>query len=273
MEIGKYIDAISMKTKTVIGCKKNDYVEGGILYCGSCHTPKQVKIRFGGDEKIVFCLCKCAEERMQKEEELKNGKDRKVSIKSLRINGIRDIKARRYSFSIAEDTPNIQKCKMYVEKWDEMYKNNNGLLFWGSPGCGKTFAAGCIANALIDQNIPTLVTSFPRILNSFHDKSAVIESMRKFDLVVIDDLGVERQSEYALETVYMVIDERYKADKPMIITTNLQYSEMENPKNIEYARIYDRILGVCVPVFFGEGSRRKKQGKDKLKNAREIFDY
>lgn len=271
IDFDKTISNLAARAEESIRISKSDYMKDGIIYCGYCKTKKQVKISIGGKTKVVSCLCECKKQQEIKEEKEKENQKRLMDIKILKTQGISDKTIRNYSFSNADKTPNIQKCKKYVENWSYVYDNNNGLLFWGKPGCGKTYAAGCIANALIEKRIPVLVTSFPRILNSGYDKSEILKSMRNYDLVIIDDLGVERTSEYALETVYMVIDERYKANKPMIITTNLTYQEIKNPKNIEFSRIYDRILGVCIPVLFGGESRRVKQGEDKMKFAKEIF--
>lgn len=152
-----------------------------------------------------------------------------------------------------------------------MLEHNNGLLFWGNVGTGKTFAAACIANALIDNGVPALVTSFPRILNSGWDKTEIIGQMKEFPLLVIDDLGVERSSEYALEIVQMVVDERYKSGMPLIVTTNLTRQELESPKDMRFSRIYDRVLEMCVPVYFDGPSRRKKTADDKMRFAREVF--
>ena len=90
-------------------------------------------------------------------------------------------------------------------------------------------------------------------------------------MLVIDDLGVERQSDFALEQVYTVIDERYKSGKPMIITTNIPLEELRNPADIRYSRIYDRILESCVPIQLGGPSRRKGLAGNKMKIARELF--
>ena len=136
---------------------------------------------------------------------------------------------------------------------------------------GKTFAAACIANALIDRGVPALVTSFPRILNGGWDKSEIISQMKRFPLMVIDDLGAERQSEYAQEIVYAVVDERYKTRKPLIVTTNLTLDEMNDPKSMDYKRIYSRIQEMCVPVYFKGGSRRVKIAEGKKDVVREIF--
>ena len=58
------------------------------------------------------------------------------------------------------------------------------------------------------------------------DEAAYIGMLNACSLLIIDDLGAERNTDYALEKVYNVIDSRVRADKPMILTTNLTFDEM-----------------------------------------------
>ena len=59
----------------------------------------------------------------------------------------------------------MEKAYAYVEHWKEAYRDNTGLLLFGDVGTGKSFFAGCIANALLDRDVPVLMTNFPSILN------------------------------------------------------------------------------------------------------------
>ena len=73
-----------------------------------------------------------------------------------------------YDYTFANDNgqnPLMDKACAYVENWKEAYKNNTGLLLFGDVGTGKSFFAGCIANALLDRDVPVLMTNFPTILN------------------------------------------------------------------------------------------------------------
>ena len=82
---------------------------------------------------------------------------------------------------------------------------------------------------------------------------------------------MERDSPYVLETVYLVIDERYKSGKPFIITTNLSLEELRNPADLEHGRIYDRIMERCVPVAFSGKNYRTDKGRKNMENAASIL--
>ena len=93
----------------------------------------------------------------------------------------------------------MDKARAYVENWKEAYRNNTGLLLFGDVGTGKSFFAGCIANALLDRDVPVLMTNFPTILNRLtgmfsEDRADCIASFGEYDLLIIDDLGVERST-------------------------------------------------------------------------------
>ena len=261
----------SLAEKTAAIRCDGDYEEDGLLWCGKCHTKKQCRIDVDGEVFIVGCSCECKNQAYERGIEEQKQNEQRMMIERLRTEGIQDKSLSANRFENASPTDQLEKCKRYVEKWEQVKANNNGLLFFGGTGTGKTFAASCIANALIDQGIPCLVTSFPRILNSGFDKTELIEKMKHYQLLVIDDLGAERQSDYALETVYLAIDERYKSGLPIIVTTNLTWAELSKPSNMSYQRIYDRILEMCVPVKFDGASIRRSKANEKMKVAREIF--
>lgn len=98
-----------------------------------------------------------------------------------------------------------------------------------------------------------------------------LASLNRYTLLVIDDMGIERDTQYTLETVYTVIDERYKSGKPFIITTNIQLDILGNPQDLEHARIYDRIMERCMPVFFGGKNYRFELGQGNRDMAKKIL--
>ena len=77
-------------------------------------------------------------------------------------------------------------------------------------------------------------------------------------LLIIDDFGIERETDYTLEQIYNIVDSRYRNQRPLIVTTNLALGELKDPQDVAHARIYDRLLEMCVPICFtGENFRRQ----------------
>ena len=162
----------------------------------------------------------------------------------------------------------------YVEQWQTMRSENIGLLLWGGVGTGKSFLAGCIANALMAQEVPVRMTNFAHILNelsnSFSGRNEVVDRLCRYPLLIIDDFGMERGTEYALEQIYNVVDSRYRSRKPLIVTTNLTLDEIRHPQDTAHARIYDRLLEMCVPISCIGVSFRKETAQEKLERLRSL---
>ena len=257
----------------------DDYTDAdtGLLICGQCHTKKQKKISFLGEERIVGCLCRCAAEKLEKEREEYRIKEELLNIQKMKSAGLQDKAFYNYTFERCDASQeNAIYAKRYVEHFSEMAQTGQGLLFWGNVGTVKTFLAGCIANALLEKKIPVLMTSFPKILNALGglysaERNEYLASLNRYTLLVIDDMGIERDTQYTLETVYTVIDERYKSGKPFIITTNIQLDILGNPQDLEHARIYDRIMERCMPVFFGGKNYRSELGQGNRDTAKKIL--
>ena len=175
--------------------------------------------------------------------------------------------------------PQMEQARKYVQHWSQMRENNLGLLLWGQPGNGKTFAAACIANALLESSDPfpptVKMTTFGTILNrllslSVADKAYYLSHFLNADLLILDDFGMERQTDYAREQVFNIIDGRYLTKRPLIITTNLSLQEMKTTTELAQKRIYDRVLEMCVPVFFSGESQRPGRAKANLEAFRAI---
>lgn len=175
--------------------------------------------------------------------------------------------------------PQLEQARRYVSHWKDMQEQNLGLLFWGKPGNGKTFAAGCIANALLESEalywVQVKMTTLGTILNklpgmSAQDKEFYINGLLNCSLLILDDFGMERQTDYAREQVFNIIDGRYLARKPLIVTTNLSLAELKHPSDMAQQRIYDRILEMCVPVCFDGESLRQEKAKENLRLYRQL---
>ena len=246
--------------------RDDDYIgEDGFLHCGLCGKARQAKQYMFGEEQLVWCICDCRDKDLKAQEEART----REKIEMLRKNGFNDPTLAESTFE-ADDSPDSQEsviCRNYVKNFDYFYEKGKGLLFYGGVGRGKTFYASCIANALIEKLHPVLVTSIGRFVrgmeNDFGGRNEQIDYLDRFALVVFDDLGVERNTDYMNEQVYALIDGRVRSGKPMIITTNVTIDVLKNPGNIAYERIYDRVVANCIPVKFdGANVRRAKARND-----------
>lgn len=266
MKLEKITDAIAAITAEANKPETGDYIgDDGLLVCGKCGTPKQTIVELWGKTRTVACMCKCRTEAYNAEEERRKQEARNRRIMDLRRMGFPDGDLVNCTFE-NDDRQNeriTNALQKYADNFRKYRDDGKGLLLWGDVGTGKTFYASCIANAVINQGMPALVTNFGRLTNiiggTFEGKQNYIDSLNDFELLVIDDLGVERRSEYMQEMIYNIIDSRYRSGLPLIITTNLSLDEIKKPAEMAYTRIYDRVLEMCHPIQIAGNSRRRAE--------------
>ncbi len=266
MDLTNALDAIRENAAKRSQPAEGDYYVDGLLYCHKCHKKKEGRhIVPGKGELILPCICQCVEEeneRIRQEKERQEFMDR---VKRLKKMGFPDTEMAKWTFA-NDDLSNAKVSSIaqkYVEHFPEMKKRNKGLLLFGNVGTGKTFIAACIANALIEKGYPCLVTNFPRLTNTlqgmFEGRQEYIDGLNNFDLLVVDDLAAERDTEYMNETIQNIVDSRYRSGLPIIVTTNLTAEEIYNPSDIRKQRTYSRLLEMCFPVRVEHRDRRKAQ--------------
>ena len=231
------VEGIAARGRANNGAEGDYRDEEGFLCCGKCHTRKEGDITIG-------------EKTLRVSQNFTQDDNRNARISDV--------------------------CRRYVEHWPEMKADNIGILFYGGVGTGKSFLACCIANALIDKQVRASVTNFPRILNKLQgfgeDKQEFLDKLSRYDLLVIDDLGVERDTSYSVEQVFNVIDARNRTGKPLIVTTNLSLADLQNPSSLGYARIYDRILEMCpIRLKLAGDSRRTQNAQERRDKAKRLL--
>lgn len=265
MDINAFIDGLDQRSAQAIKSEEGDYIVDGLLYCHKCHTAKQTRIVAMGRVFTPYCLCKCESAKRDAEEQERKRQDFLMEIKRMRSVGFPDSEMSRWTFA-RDDRKNERIstiARKYVENFDEMLKKGKGLLFFGSVGTGKTFISACIANALIDQGHPCMVTNFARLVNTlsgmYEGKQEYLDNLNMFKLLIIDDLASERDTEYMNETVQNIIDARYRSGLPLIITTNLTADDLKHPADIRKQRVYSRLFEMCVPVEVKGQDRRKQK--------------
>lgn len=275
------LSAIIDKTETP-NSAPDDYIDpsDGLKYCGKCHTPKEMfypaDLQNQGFHKHPV-MCQCAAEKRDREEAERREYERMSYMTMLRSEAFRDIPAAGWRFDHAVVTPQLAKAKEYAANWDSFKQDGIGLLLFGDVGTGKSYAAGCIANALIDRMESVLFVGMSDVVNRMQgnfgsDRDHYMKSLMRPDLLILDDLGAERNTSFGKERVFDVVDKRLLTDKPMIVTTNIPLSVMKQAADLDDRRIFDRILEVCVPIRFDGENFRKGSASANVKKAAKLLN-
>lgn len=243
--------------------------EDGLLHCKVCGGPRQTIITppfEGAKPRTVRCWCNCPteyDELQAKEKRWETEVRRNVCFK-----GFDQYKAWTFDKDDGRQPELMQAAREYAEQFPEHLKSGKGLLLYGPVGTGKSVATSCIANAILEKGYRPKMTSISDVADELwtaEDKAAYLRHLVKYDLLILDDLGTERKTDYMQEMVYKVINARYAAGGPVLITTNLTKEEMGNPADIGYKRIYSRILERCLAVHV-DGKDRRMQAAAINKN-------
>ncbi len=229
-------------------------VEDGIPICPDCHTPRAVMV----EGKLMPRLCRCQEEAREREERESEERERKARTERLLRTAFSSREMRECTFE-ADDgrygKAQMEVCRRYAERCAS--GADYGLLMFGEPDGGKTFASCCIANRLIEDGKRVVMRSVPQLIIARNlDDEQQLRSLLSCDLLMLDDLGAERSTSYAQEFVYAVVDGRYQQRRPMVVSTNLTRTELYKTPDITARRTYNRILEVCLPVEFDTGRKR-----------------
>lgn len=139
------------------------------------------------------------------------------------------------------------------------FPKTNGLLFIGSVGVGKTHLAASIVNGLNEKLYSTYFGNVVDIIgfvkNTYNKNSLLTEveaidiMTKKIDLLVIDDLGKENNTEHNLALLYNIINKLYENEKPLVITTNYGAVDLNKKLGERGQAIISRISSMCIPVL------------------------
>lgn len=268
--------------------RDDDYIDDkdGFRHCAKCKGAKEMIVQFENTDlpdMLVPCACPCLEAEDKANEAIYEEQRRQEAIERVRSIGLRSNQLResRFDMDDSTDSKTSRAIRAYTETWEDMKKNNYGLLLEGQVGTGKTFYAGCIANELIDKGERAYFITAPEIVAIASDFSDVGRDRRYeleqkalyWDLLIIDDLGAQRNTEFGSEAVFNVINARYETGKPTIVTTNLRSDELDNSESLDEKRIVDRIREMCpVRVPVAGKSRRQQVRKDRFSDATQILE-
>ena len=271
---------------------KNDFIE--CEYCKNKLYRKTIEWELYGTKRVItldYERCECNDAQaywneydLKKlkmlEEEKKLELMQEFSKRVERIIKNSKMSKRNLSYKFDNFEPNNSNRKVFnnLKNYSEELLNGiekKGLILVGNNGGGKTHLACSIANKLIENGIPviygTLINLFAELRNSYDtynniSEMEIIKLYENVELLIIDDLGKEKPSEWGLEKLFTIINSRYENNLPVIITTNYNQNSLVERLSlngeIETAKsIISRLYEMCYLVKIDDIDHRIKKKK------------
>lgn len=181
------------------------------------------------------------------------------SFANFNMNFYSDKKNGREKFSPKENMKNIvNNCLRYITNFNSTSEN---LLFYGNPGTGKTFLSHCVAKELIDNGYFIVYKTSEELIKNlkdirFNSNVTLEDHLINCDLLIIDDLGTEVSSEFAISELFNLLNTKLLRNKKMLISSNFSLDEL---LSIYSERITSRLFGnFTLFKFYGDDIRLQK---------------
>lgn len=271
---------------------KKDYIE--CEYCKNKLYRKTIDWNLYGTKRVMKldyerCNCKDAQkywneydmkklQMLEEEKKLRMMQEFANKVDKIIKNSKMSKRNLNYKFENFEVNSNNKKVYQSLKDYSERFVNleeRKGLILTGNNGVGKTHLACSIANELIKNGIPiiygTLINLLAELKNTYDNDNnisemEIIKLYEKVDLLVIDDLGKEKPSEWGLEKLFTIINSRYENNLPVIITTNYDQNSLINRLSINgeietVNSIISRLYEMCYLVKINDIDHRIKKKK------------
>lgn len=271
---------------------KNEFIE--CEYCKNKLYRKTIEWELYGTKRIITldyerCTCSDAQEYwkeydlkklriIEEEKKLEIMQEFSRKVEKIIKNSKMSKRNLNYKFDNFETNTNNKKVFNNLKNYGEKLVNGiekKGLILVGNNGVGKTHLACSIANKLIENGIPviygTLINLLAELRNSYDtdnniSEMEIIKLYESVELLIIDDLGKEKPSEWGLEKLFTIINSRYENNLPVIITTNYNQNflveRLSLNGEIETAKsIISRLYEMCYLVKINDIDHRIKKKK------------
>ena len=242
--------------------------------CGKEKTWRKGNILGAVIRVPIMCQCEVdLEEEIKKQEEAKAKLDRINRILAMSNLGER---FRDASFDSFQPTTGTEACWAYTKEYAENFEKQteSGICIYGRAGNGKSHLAAAMVNRVIQRGFTAVFIEVPALFSRIKatygaegegSEDKIMAALSKCDLLVLDDAGAEKPTDWVQEKFYQIINARYKNRLPVVITTNTK--DMAGLEDIIGFRAYDRVLEMCVPLKNNGESYRRSIAVQRLRKG------
>ncbi len=158
----------------------------------------------------------------------------------------------------------FRSARQYAESFEARQEDGRGLILFGDAGNGKSHLAAAIVNELVGRGVPCVFQTVPALLrrvratfsrDSDASEEEILSALVEAPLLVLDDAGAEKHTEWGESTLYYLVDERYRHQLPVVVTSNLNLSGLEAAIGF---RAVDRLIETCEMVEITATSYRQE---------------
>jgi len=221
----------------------NPYEPDGLPYCPTCHGARVVYVPPQGSELVGQLVpCQTCGATVQRQRRIARYRRQKARTETYTQQSGRYHAQTFATFKVARDVPCLQEA--YVAARDFAAEPRGWLVLYGAKGTGKSHLAAAVAHAQEERpeedRLLTMFFVVPAILDLLRsgyrqgDYAELLDLCQSCDLLILDDLGAENETDWAAEKLFVILNHRYQAELPTLIVTNCRLTDLD-------PRLYDRL--------------------------------
>lgn len=226
--------------------------------------------------KVIPGTCECVQREWAAEEAARADEGRRRRVEGLFGRSRLGARFAEATFARWEARPGtaaaFRAVRAYADGWPPA--DGRGLIVFGPVGVGKSHLAAAVVNELLGREVAAVFQNVPELLGRFRatyskgadeKESDLLQGLEEADLVVLDDLGAEKVTEWTEAMLYRIIDARYRAKRPVVVTTNLRLFGAGSLEEAIGTRAMDRLVEVCDLVGLKGESYRRRRATEKTR--------
>lgn len=252
-----------------------------LMTCDVCGDRTEKLVTIFDKAMRVRVICSCKKRELLEKEKREQDEEKNRRLRTIMKNSLMEESFFSKTFENWDREKGDKKLlnlgKKYVDGFLNVKKEGLGMLITGGVGNGKSYFSFSIANELLKKGVPVVCISINGLLERIREtyntmgkegEWQVIGILKNAELLVIDDLGTEQNTEWSASKVFTIIDNRYRNKLPTIITTNLGI-DLLNDRYGE--RTVDRIIEMCTVIEHKGESLRQGKAVENTERLRELL--